>query len=61
MDADDFRDYILGFIFYKYFYNKSKIELLDSGAFHFYEKFENLQIAREISDHIPVWGIIMIK
>jgi deoxyribonuclease-1-like protein len=43
------------------FYNKSKIELLDSGAFHFYEKFENLQIAREISDHIPVWGIIIIK
>jgi deoxyribonuclease-1-like protein len=43
------------------FYNESKIELLDSGVFYFYEGFERLQAAREILDHIPIWGIIIIK
>jgi deoxyribonuclease-1-like protein len=43
------------------FYDLSKINLLDSGVNHFYTKFENLELARKVSDHIPVWAKIEIK
>jgi deoxyribonuclease-1-like protein len=43
------------------FYDISKINLLSSGVYLFYNKFENLELARKVSDHIPVWAIIELK
>lgn len=42
-------------------YNTSKISISNSKAIHFYESFETLKEAREISDHIPISTEITIK
>lgn len=36
-------------------YNVLKIKVLKCDVIHFYKDFENLQLAGEISDHIPIW------
>ncbi|MGM0636615.1 MAG: endonuclease/exonuclease/phosphatase family protein [Bacteroidota bacterium] len=40
------------------FLNPLLIEVLDADVLHFYRDFENLKLARKISDHIPVWTLI---
>ncbi|WP_333809255.1 endonuclease/exonuclease/phosphatase family protein [Flavobacterium sp.] len=42
-------------------YNSSKISISNSKVIHFYESFETLKEAREISDHIPITAEITIK
>ena len=42
-------------------YNSSKISISNSKVIHFYESFETLKEAREISDHIPITTEITIK
>ena len=37
------------------FYNTQKVTLVKSGIIHFYKSFPNLEAAREISDHVPVF------
>lgn len=37
------------------FYPTAKIKLQNSGVIPFYKKFNSLEAARTISDHIPVW------
>lgn len=36
-------------------YNTNKIKISKKEAIHFYEDFESLKKAREVSDHIPIW------
>lgn len=43
------------------YYNVSKITIKRSGYIPFYEKFNSLQEARTISDHVPVWAEIVLK
>lgn len=38
-----------------FYFQVSKIQLLKSGAVHFYQDFEDLETARLISDHLPVY------
>ncbi|MFT6637683.1 MAG: endonuclease/exonuclease/phosphatase family metal-dependent hydrolase [Flavobacterium sp.] len=42
-------------------YNASKISVSNANVIHFYESFETLKEAREISDHIPITTEITIK
>ena len=42
-------------------YNSSKISISNAKVIHFYESFETLKEAREISDHIPITTEITIK
>ena len=42
-------------------YNSIKISISNSKAIHFYNTFETLKKAREISDHIPITTEIIIK
>lgn len=42
-------------------YNTSKISISNSKAIHFYNSFNSLKEAREISDHIPITTEITIK
>ncbi|CAC9975814.1 endonuclease/exonuclease/phosphatase family protein [Flavobacterium panici] len=37
------------------FYNPNRLNHIDSGVILFYKKFNTLQDARKISDHIPIW------
>ncbi len=37
------------------FYNSNRISFLNTGVVHFYNKFNTLEEARKVSDHIPVW------
>ncbi|WP_281232171.1 endonuclease/exonuclease/phosphatase family protein [Flavobacterium gelatinilyticum] len=37
------------------FYDTAKLKVLNFGVIHFYKKFNSLQEARKISDHIPAW------
>ncbi|CAA9201436.1 endonuclease/exonuclease/phosphatase family protein [Flavobacterium collinsii] len=37
------------------FYHKNSLTYLNSGIVSFYKKFNSLQEARKISDHIPIW------
>ncbi|UUF14538.1 MULTISPECIES: endonuclease/exonuclease/phosphatase family protein [Flavobacterium] len=37
------------------FYNPNRLNHIDSGVILFYKKFNSLQDARKISDHIPIW------
>ncbi|TWH99359.1 endonuclease/exonuclease/phosphatase family protein [Flavobacterium tiangeerense] len=37
------------------FYNSNRISFLDTGVIHFYNKFNSLEEARKVSDHIPIW------
>lgn len=37
------------------FYQKNSIEYINSGIVSFHKKFNSLQEARKISDHIPIW------
>ena len=36
-------------------FKSNEINLLDSGVLHFYQDFPTIQLARKISDHIPIW------
>ncbi|WP_418263099.1 endonuclease/exonuclease/phosphatase family protein [Flavobacterium faecale] len=38
------------------FYNSNKVVVKNSGVLLFYKKFNSLQDARSISDHIPIWA-----
>lgn len=42
-------------------YNSTKISVANSKVIHFYNTFETLKEAREISDHIPITTEIIIK
>ena len=42
-------------------YNSTKITVANSKVIHFYNTFETLKEAREISDHIPITTEIIIK
>lgn len=37
------------------FYNPNRLNNINSGVILFYKKFNTLQEARKISDHIPIW------
>ncbi|MEN2402719.1 endonuclease/exonuclease/phosphatase family protein [Flavobacterium sp. MC2016-06] len=37
------------------FYNNKSLNYINSGVLLFYQKFNTLQEARKISDHIPIW------
>lgn len=37
------------------FYQSNTLKYVNSGTVLFYEKFDSLQEARKISDHIPIW------
>jgi endonuclease/exonuclease/phosphatase family metal-dependent hydrolase len=37
------------------FFNTKKVHALASGCVHFYEKFQSLEAARLVSDHLPVY------
>ncbi|SHG81176.1 endonuclease/exonuclease/phosphatase family protein [Flavobacterium defluvii] len=37
------------------FYNSNKIKSINSGVILFYKKFDSLEEARKVSDHIPIW------
>ncbi|KAF2506461.1 endonuclease/exonuclease/phosphatase family protein [Flavobacterium foetidum] len=37
------------------FYKTDRLNIINSGVILFYQKFNSLQEARKISDHIPVW------
>jgi len=41
--------------------NDNEFKIVDFGVFHFYNHFQDLQQARKISDHIPVWVEIDFK
>lgn len=43
------------------FYRTASLSLVNSGINPFYKKFNSLQEARKISDHIPVWFEFSIK
>ncbi|HEX8575691.1 MAG TPA: endonuclease/exonuclease/phosphatase family protein [Flavobacterium sp.] len=43
------------------FYPTAKINVANYGVVHFYNKFQTLEAARTVSDHIPVWCSIMLK
>ena len=42
-------------------FNSSKIKVSKSGVIHFYKDFESLEIASEVSDHIPIWAEIELN
>lgn len=37
------------------FYHTQKLKVLQQGVLLFYESYENLDDARKVSDHIPIW------
>lgn len=39
-------------------YNTNKLKMISNQALHFYKQFESLELAREISDHIPIIAVI---
>ena len=43
------------------FYTSSKINCSAKGVIPFYTSFTSLKEARKISDHIPVWSILVFK
>jgi hypothetical protein len=43
-----------------YYYSK-KLKVEKAGVENFYTQFASLKEARKISDHIPIYGIIMIN
>ena len=55
MDADEFRDYILGFIFYKYLSEKMRIyadEILKEDKMSYLDIKENTEIGQQYLDAI---------
>src|SRR6056297_2275017 len=55
MDADEFRDYILGFIFYKYLSEKMRIyadEILKADKMSYMDIKENTEIGQQYLDAI---------
>lgn len=38
------------------YYNRSKIKAIRTGVIPFYQNYNSLKEAREISDHIPIWA-----
>jgi endonuclease/exonuclease/phosphatase family metal-dependent hydrolase len=44
-----------------FFFQSSKIELLDKGVIHFYKSFADFDKARQISDHVPIYIHIRIN
>lgn len=42
-------------------FNTSKIELVESKAIHFYNDFKNLDLASDVSDHIPISISFILK
>lgn len=40
------------------FYNTFTTQMIDSGVIHFYKNFPDMEAARNISDHIPIWAEI---
>jgi deoxyribonuclease-1-like protein len=42
-------------------YNTNKVEATSSKAIHFYKNFTNFNIARKITDHIPLTTVINVK
>ena len=36
-------------------FNAQELQKIDSGVIHFYKDFPTIQLARKISDHIPIW------
>ena len=42
------------------FYKGSFIKVLDKGVIHFYRDFPDLEAAKLISDHVPVWCTVQL-
>lgn len=40
------------------FYKSSIIKVINKGVIHFYKDFPDLEVAKLLSDHLPVWIII---
>lgn len=34
---------------------KERLQLINSGVIHFYKNFVSIELARNISDHVPIW------
>ena len=49
------REVCLASEFDNVFYNPNRLNNINSGVILFYKKFNTLQEARKISDHIPIW------
>jgi hypothetical protein len=43
------------------FYNSDKVMIKNAGVLLFYKKFNSLQEAHSISDHIPIWAEIEVN
>ena len=42
-------------------YNPNKITIKSSNVIHFYTDFKTLKLAKEITDHIPIWAEINLN
>jgi len=43
------------------FYFSKKVKVEKAGVENFHTQFVSLKEARKISDHIPIYGIVLIK
>lgn len=43
------------------YYNKTKIKAIRTGVIPFYQNYNSLKEAREISDHIPIWAAFSLN
>ena len=49
-----FNDDCLASEFDNFFYKSDKIQVLKTTVIHFYRKFQNVKLAKKLSDHIPL-------
>lgn len=47
--------------FDNFYFNTAKVNLKSAGILHFYKEFDNLKMARKVSDHVPVFLNFSIK
>ena len=40
------------------FFNTNTVHMISSGVIHFYKNFPDMEAARNLSDHIPIWAEI---
>jgi deoxyribonuclease-1-like protein len=43
------------------FYESQKIKVTKKGIVPFYQNFTSIKEARKISDHVPIWCVLVIK
>ncbi len=49
-----FNDDCLASEFDNFYYKSDKIKMIKADAIHFYRKYEDVKLARKLSDHIPI-------